>query len=82
MLTTALEAARRDIGRDLAVAEPDRVTAAQAADVVSLFAEVERLVGAGKVLFSDRAAAVHEMARRGTPVRGVVDGGEDRHRDG
>ena len=56
MLTTALEAARRDIGRDLAVAEPDRVTAGQAADVVSLCAEVERLVCAVKVLFSDRAA--------------------------
>jgi hypothetical protein len=56
VLTAALEAARRDIGRDLAGADPDRVTVGQAADVVSLCVEVERLVGAVKVLFSDRAA--------------------------
>ena len=56
VLTTALEAARRDIGRDLALADPDRVTAAQAAELVLMFARVERLCAAGKVLFSDRAA--------------------------
>ena len=55
MLTT-LTTAQRDIGRDLAEADPDRVTAAQAADLVMMFAQVERLCSAGKVLFSNRAA--------------------------
>ncbi len=82
MLTSALEAARRDIGRDLAEADPDRATAAQAADVVTLCAEVERLVCAVKVLFSNPRCAVHEMARRRPPFRRVVDGGEVRDRGG
>ena len=56
MLTAALEAARRDIGRDLAGADPDLITATQAAELVLLFARLERLCTAGKVLFSDRAA--------------------------
>jgi hypothetical protein len=53
---TTLTTAQRDIGRDLAEADPDRVTAAQAADLVMVFAQVERLCSVGKVLFSNRAA--------------------------
>jgi len=56
VLLTSLEAARRDIARDLGDADPDRVTTAQAADLVTLCAEVERLVSAVRVLFSHRAA--------------------------
>jgi hypothetical protein len=52
----SLDAAHRDIGRDLAGADPDRVTSAQAADLVMMFAQVERLCSAGRVLFSSRAA--------------------------
>ena len=60
MLFTSLEAARRDIGRDLVDADPDRVTTSRAAELVTelvtLCAEVERLVFACKVLFSNRAS--------------------------
>ena len=52
----ALETARGDIARQLAEADPDRVTTAQAAQVMTLFAEIERLAGAGRVLFTARAA--------------------------
>ncbi len=52
----ALEDARRTIADRLAAADPDRVTASQAAKVMALFAEIERLGAAGKVLFSRRAA--------------------------
>ena len=55
-MLASLDAAHRDIGRDLADADPDRVTAAQAAELVLMFARVERLCAAGKVLFSDRAS--------------------------
>ncbi len=51
-----LETARRDIAAALAEADPDRVTAAQAATLLTLFADIERLGAAGKVLFSKRAA--------------------------
>ncbi len=51
-----LETARRDIAAVLAEADPDRVTAAQAATLLTLFADIERLGAAGKVLFSKRAA--------------------------
>ena len=40
----------------LAEADPDRVTAAQAATLLTLFADIERLGAAGKVLFSKRAS--------------------------
>ena len=51
--------ARRPAGEitaHLADADPDRVTTAQAAEILALFAELERLAVAGKVLFSRRAA--------------------------
>ncbi|MGD0379162.1 MAG: DUF222 domain-containing protein [Acidimicrobiales bacterium] len=51
-----LEKARRDIARHLAEADPDRVTTAQAVEVLALFAEIERLGSAGKVLFTRRAS--------------------------
>jgi hypothetical protein len=51
-----LEAARNDVTRLLAEADPDRVTTAQAVELVSLYAELERLAGAGRVLFTTRAA--------------------------
>lgn len=52
----ALESARREVSRHLAEADPDRVTTAQAAELVALFADIERLGSAGKVLFARRAA--------------------------
>jgi len=52
----SLKTVRQDIARELAGADPDRVTAAQAAELVTLFADIERLGSAGKVLFSHRAA--------------------------
>jgi hypothetical protein len=51
-----LTKAREDFTRLLAEADPDRVTTAQAAQIVTLYAELERLVVAGKLLFSRRAA--------------------------
>lgn len=51
-----LEAARRDIARELAAVDPDRVTAAQATELMTVFAEIERLGSAGKVLCSNRAS--------------------------
>lgn len=51
-----LQTARRDIARHLAGADPDRVTTTQAATLVALFAEIERLGAAGKVLFAARAS--------------------------
>ncbi len=55
-MLAALKTARRDIARELAGADPDRVTAAQAAEIMTLFAEIERLGSAGKVVFSKRAS--------------------------
>ncbi len=47
--------ARCDIAAHLAHADPDRVTTAQAVEVLEVFAELERLVVAGKVLYTRRA---------------------------
>jgi hypothetical protein len=55
-MLAALKGARRDIARHLADADPERVTSAQAAAFVELFAEIERLGGAGRVLYAKRAA--------------------------
>jgi hypothetical protein len=55
-MIAALKNARRDLGRHLAAADPDRVTSAQAAALVELFAEIERLGAAGRVLYARRAA--------------------------
>jgi hypothetical protein len=52
----ALKAARREVARHLAAADPDRVTTAQAAELVELFAEIERLGAAGRVVYTKRAA--------------------------
>jgi hypothetical protein len=52
----ALKNARREVARHLAAADPDRVTTAQAAELVELFAEIERLGAAGKVVYGTRAA--------------------------
>ncbi len=51
-----LKNARREVARHLAAADPDRVTTAQAAELVELFAEIERLGAAGKVVYTTRAA--------------------------
>lgn len=51
-----LRTARRALTEHLAGADPDRVTTAQAAELVALFAEIERLGSAGKVLYANRAA--------------------------
>ena len=55
MLAT-LRTARRALTDHLAGADPDRVTTSQAAELVALFAEIERLGSAGKVLYANRAA--------------------------
>ena len=55
MLET-LQTARHEVARQLAEADPDRVTTGQAAQLVALFAEIERLAAAGKVLYAGRAA--------------------------
>ncbi len=55
-MLAALRNARRDLTEHLAGADPDRVTTAQAAELVALFAEIERLGSAGKVLYANRAA--------------------------
>jgi hypothetical protein len=55
-MITSLKAARREISRHLDGADPDRVTSAQAASLVEVFAEIERLAGAGRVLYAKRAA--------------------------
>ena len=52
----ALRAARADIARHLATADPDRVATGRAAELVELFAEIERLGAAGKVVYAARAA--------------------------
>jgi hypothetical protein len=51
-----LQSARHEVARQLADADPDRVTTGQAAQLVALFAEIERLAAAGKVLYAGRAA--------------------------
>ena len=51
-----LETARKEVARQLSGADPDRVTTADAAKLMELFAEIERLGAAGKVLFAGRAA--------------------------
>src|SRR5580658_2441270 len=56
LVIETLEAARDDVTRLLAEADPDRVTTAQAAQIMTLYAELERLAGAGRVLFTTRAA--------------------------
>src|ERR1700719_2420255 len=55
-MITSLRNARREISRHLDGADPDRVTSAQAASLVELFAEIERLGAAGRVLYAKRAA--------------------------
>ncbi len=55
-MIAALKSARREIALHLADADPDRVTSAQAATLVELFAEIERLSAAGRVLYARRAA--------------------------
>ena len=55
-MLAALETAARDIARQLAGADPDRVTTTAAAALVARFAEIERLGAAGKVLFAARAS--------------------------
>ena len=54
MLADLLDARRRIVAH-LAEADPERVTTAQAVEVFEVFAELERLVVAGKVLYSGRA---------------------------
>ncbi len=51
-----LETAPKDVARQRAGADPDRVSTADAAKLVEAFAEIERLGAAGKVLFAGRAA--------------------------
>jgi Domain of unknown function (DUF222) len=51
-----LEKARKEVARQLSDADPDRVTTADAAKLMELFAEIERLGAAGKVLYAGRAA--------------------------
>ncbi|HLM97365.1 MAG TPA: DUF222 domain-containing protein [Acidimicrobiales bacterium] len=64
-MIAVLKTARGDISRHLATAEPDRVTSAQAAELVELFAEVERLSAAGRVLYARRAADSAVWRREG-----------------
>src|ERR1700681_638023 len=56
IVLSILEKAKDDVARQLAGADPDRVTSGQAAKLMTLFAEIERLGAGGKVLFSKRAA--------------------------
>src|ERR1700676_1999840 len=51
-----LRNARRGLIDHLAGADPERVTTAQAPELVALFTEIERLGSAGKVLYANRAA--------------------------
>jgi hypothetical protein len=51
-----LRTARRALTDHLTGADPDRVTTAQAAELVALFAEIARLGSAGIVLYANRAA--------------------------
>jgi hypothetical protein len=51
-----LKGALQQSRRCLATADPDRVATAQAATLVEVFAEIERLGATGRVLFSRRAA--------------------------
>ena len=55
-MIASLKNARREISRHLDTADPDRVTSAQAASLVEVFAEIERLAAAGRVLYAKRAA--------------------------
>jgi len=52
----SLRNARRGLTDHLAGTDPQRVTTTQAAELMALFAEIERLGAAGKVLYSNRAA--------------------------
>jgi hypothetical protein len=56
LMIASLKSARREISRHLDTADPDRVTSAQAAALVEVFAEIERLGAAGRVLYAKRAA--------------------------
>jgi hypothetical protein len=53
---SSLRDARRGLADHLVGADPERVTTTQAAELVALFAEIERLGAAGKMLYSNRAA--------------------------
>jgi hypothetical protein len=64
-MIAVLKTARREISRHLATAEPERVTSAQAAELVELFAEIERLSAAGRVLYARRAADSSVWRREG-----------------
>ena len=55
-MLSILRNARQGLTEHLAGADPDRVTTTQAAELVALFAEIERLGAAGKMLYSNRAA--------------------------
>jgi hypothetical protein len=55
-MIASLKNARREISHHLDTADPDRVTSAQAASLVEVFAEIERLAAAGRVLYAKRAA--------------------------
>ena len=63
-MIATLTKAREDVARQLAGADPDRVTAAKAAELMTLFAEIERLGAAGKVLFDDIGADAHHLLHR------------------
>src|ERR1700692_1862332 len=55
-MIASLKNARREISHHLDTADPDRVTSAQAASLVEVFAEIERLAAAGRVLYAKRGA--------------------------
>lgn len=65
MLST-LRRARRAIAEQLEVADPERVATADAAKALELFAEIERLGAAGKVLFARRAAEATTWREQGS----------------
>ena len=52
----ALRTAKDMVAAQLRAADPDALRSADAAEVLALFAEIERLGAAGRVLFSHRAA--------------------------
>jgi len=65
MMIADLKNARREISRHVATADPDLVTSGQAAALVELFAEIERLGAAGRVLYARRAADSGVWRREG-----------------
>lgn len=56
MTRATLRGAIAQLRRFLAQADPERVTCDEAAELVELFVEVERLGASGKLLFADRAS--------------------------